>query len=280
MKWRHIFGLVALLLFFFSATQVPDGKLHLVFCDVGQGDASLIIQGSFQMLIDTGPKNGGAVACLGKHLPFWDKEIEVVVGTHLQADHFGEMGNILGHYRVGEVVLSGEAPMGKTMVELYNQIEQHHIKIDIAQKGDRIRYGDLYFDVLWPSDNSGEVVLGKTTDPNERALVLQLHYPGLSALYTSDIGNTEELALLSEAVLEQVNILKVAHHGSKYSSSLAFAEKISPQWAVVSVGKKNSYGHPAPETLKRFDMVRANVWRTDRQGEVEFVSNDNGYRLR
>lgn len=286
MKWWRVFTLTFSLLFFFAARQLPDGELHLIFCDVGQGDASLIVKGNFQMLIDTGPKNGGVIACLGKHLPFWDRTVEVVVGTHLQADHFGEIGSILEHYRVGEIVLSSEPPVGGTMKAIYDRIKSDGIKIDTAQKGDQIRYGDLYFDVLWPARNAahsvaggpGEV-LGKTTDPNEKALVLRLSYPGLSALFTSDIGVEQELALLTEGVLGPVDILKVAHHGSKYSSSLPFDEKVSPRWAVVSVGSKNTYGHPAAEILKRFDAVGAQIWRTDRQGEVEFIADEKGYGL-
>ena len=278
MKWWRTLGLVTLLLLFFTLTQLPDGRLHLVFCDVGQGDASLVVKGSFQMLIDTGPRNGGVMNCLSSHMPFWDRNLEVVVGSHPHADHFGEMKSVLGHYKVGEIVLSADLPATQTMKTMYDQIKRDRIKIDIAEKGDRIRYGDLYFDILWPSDNSGKVVLGKTTDPNERALVLRLSYPGLTALFTGDIGEEQELALLTEGVLGHVDILKVAHHGSKYSSSTAFSEKVSPEWAVVSVGSKNSYGHPAAETLKRFDAVGAQIWRTDRQGELEFVGDGKGYR--
>ena len=256
------------------ATQIPDGKLHLIFCDIGQGDASLIVKGDFQMLIDTGPKNGGVVGCLSKHMPFWDRKVEVVVNSHPQTDHFGDLEQILRHYEVVTMVLSDVVPVGKAMVSAYESIERNNIKQYIARKGDRIRYGDLYFDVLWPEENRGEPVLSDSNQANGRALVLSLTYRDFGALFTGDIGEAEELALVAEGVLGPIDVLKVAHHGSKYSSSLAFDEKIRPKWAVVSVGAKNTYGHPAAEILKRFELLGSHVWRTDQQGEAEFVADD------
>ena len=255
----------------------PGRDLKLIFCDVGQGDAILISRGKFQMLIDTGPKKGGVMSCLAKHIPFWDREIEVVVNTHPQVDHFGEMGEVMSHYQIGELLVSGELPVGKVMENIYKTIKENQIRQYRVKKGDRIRYGDLSFDVLWSGQNGGPQILGKSTDNNEGAIVLALHSPAMSALFTSDIGESQELALKEEGVLTQVDILKVAHHGSKFSSSLAFDEIVKPKWAVVSVGARNSYGHPAAETLKRFDILGASVLRTDKRGEIAFESD--GKRL-
>lgn len=280
MKWWRIGAGVMGLVLFFALIQLPDEKLHLIFCDVGQGDASLIVKGDFQMLIDTGPKNGGVMECLSKHVPFWDRSLEVFVNTHPQEDHLGDLAAVLNHYEIGEVVLSSEEPAGKNTQSVYKMIEANKIKRVIAQKGDRLRYGELYFDVLWPAEKTSAAILGAVSDDNAGSLVLVMGYPGFSALFTGDIGTDQELALDESGVLTAVEVLKVAHHGSKYSSSMIFDEKVRPKWAVVSVGEKNSYGHPAPEILKRFDILGSSILRTDQNGEVEFVADGESYRLR
>ncbi len=274
---------IAILSLVFALIQLPDGKLHLIFCDVGQGDASLITKGDFQMLIDTGSKNRGVMECLSKHVPFWDRTLEVFVNTHPQEDHLGDLAAVMNHYEIGEVVLSSEEPAGKNTQSVYKMIEVNKIKQVIARKGDRLRYGELYFDVLWPSfaeaSEGKPDVLGASSDDNAGSLVLVMGYPGFSALFTGDIGEDQELALDGAGVLTPVEVLKVAHHGSKYSSSVVFDEKVRPKWAVVSVGAKNSYGHPAPEILRRFDILGSSILRTDQNGEVEFVADGKSYGL-
>ncbi len=284
MKWWRMGVGIAILSLIFTLIQLPDEKLHLIFCDVGQGDASLITKGDFQMLIDTGPKNGGVMECLSEHVPFWDRTLEVFVNTHPQEDHLGDLTAVSNHYEIGEVVLSSEEPAGKNTQSVYKMIESGKIRRVIARKGDRLRYGELYFDVLWPVFTEATAgkpdVLGASSDDNAGSLVLAMGFPGFSALFTGDIGIDQELALDGAGVLTPVEVLKVAHHGSKYSSSMVFDEKVRPKWAVVSVGAKNSYGHPAAEILKRFDILGSRILRTDQNGEVEFVADGKSYRLK
>ncbi|MFZ2202017.1 MAG: MBL fold metallo-hydrolase [Microgenomates group bacterium] len=225
--------------------QMPDGKLHLIFCDVGQGDAGLIIKGDFQMLIDTGPKNGGVLACLSSHVPFWDHQIEVLVNSHPQADHIGALAEVEGRYRIGKKWLTGVT-------------------------GDRIRYGSLSFDVLWPT--AGGRVLGASTDLNQLSVVVEINYGKFRALFTGDLGEEEELALEETGVLKRLDVLKVAHHGSKYSSAAEFLSAVRPKLAVISVGR-NNYGHPTSEALERLKAVGSRIWRTDKQGELEIVTD-------
>ena len=236
---------VTFLLLAWVIGQAPDGKLHLVFCDVGQGDAALVIKGSFQMLIDTGPKNGGVVACLGRQIPFWDRRIEVFVNSHPQADHIGALAEVEKRYRIGKKWLAGVA-------------------------GDRIRYGDLDFDILWPAVS--DRVLGASTDLNQLSVVVELNYGKFRALFSGDLGTAEEKVLADSGRLTAVDVLKVAHHGSKYSSAAEFLSAVRPKLAVISVGK-NNYGHPTAEALARLAEVGARIWRTDKQGELEIVTD-------
>jgi competence protein ComEC len=250
-RWGVVFVFLTLIWLW---QQWPDGKLHVIFCDVGQGDASLVVLGSFQALIDTGPSESKLFTCLGREMPFWDRSIDLVFISHPQADHNGALKGLEERYKIGKIIQS-------------------------VGKNDMYRYGDLYFDILQGSENEGRV-LGKTSsEENEEAMVLFLRYQQFSALFTSDIGEKTELALLSYGVLKKTNILKVPHHGSKFSSSLPFLERLSPELAVISVGAKNTYGHPNGDTLIRLDQVKAKVLRTDLQGTAEVVFDSGDLKV-
>jgi len=196
--WRGLV-LALILVTFWTWRQLPDNRLHLVFCDVGQGDASLIVKGSFQMLIDTGPSPTKILSCLGEHLPFWDRQIELVVTTHQEKDHNGGLAEVEKRYKVVR-------SLGKELV-----------------LGDVFRYADLYFEILWPV--RGEEI----ASTNEGSVVGRLSYGRFKALFTADIGQESELALVQSGVLEKMILIKVPHHGSKYSSSQKFLEEIQNQ---------------------------------------------------
>ena len=238
--------MVPVLLLIWILIQFPDDKLHVIFCDVGQGDASLVVRGNFEMLIDTGPEGSKVLDCLAKHMPFWDKKLEILLNSHPDNDHIGGLKGIEKHYQVMQLI-GADKPI----------------------VGDVIRYGDLQFDVVWTDRKEIE-------DTNQASVVGILKWKGFKALFTGDIPTEEELAMIRDKVLEKVDVLKVAHHGSKYSSSELFLRRIEPKVAVISVGKKNSYGHPSPETLSRLDAIRSRILRTDQDGEVEIVVESDG----
>jgi len=253
-NWKR-WGLVIMILsLFWVWEQWPDGRLRLVFCDVGQGDATLVVLGSFQALIDTGPSEQKLFTCLGNEMPFWDREIDLIFISHPQADHNGALKGLKKRYKIGKV-------------------------IENASKNDAYRYGDLYFDIL-QGEESGEKVLGKSSsEENEEAMVVYMKYQDFSALFTSDIGEKTELALLESGVLKKTSVLKVPHHGSKFSSSLLFLERLRPELAVISVGAKNSYGHPNGDTLMRLEQVGAKILRTDLQGSTEVIYDAGRLRI-
>lgn len=218
----------------------------MVFCDVGQGDATLVVLGSFQALVDTGPSEQKLFTCLGREMPFWDRQIDLVFISHPQADHNGALGGLKSRYKIGKVIES-------------------------ASNNDAYRYGDLYFDILQGGE-SREKVLGKSSsDENEDSMVVYVKYQDFSVLFTSDIGEKTELALLDAGVLKKTSVLKVPHHGSKFSSSLLFLQRLRPELAVISVGAKNTYGHPNGDTLMRLEQVGAKILRTDVQGSTQVV---------
>jgi competence protein ComEC len=287
MKWWSwivvgvFFGLV------WVGVQAPSKNLQVVFCDVGQGDATLIIKGDFQMVVDGGPSGERLLSCLGRHVPFWDRKIEVVVNTHPEKDHLGGLDDLVERYEVDRLVINGVFGGGKDGERLRELSRRGVIQLEIPKEGDVLRLGGLRFDILWPeervgsqlawsdptrTDLSGEIVLGKNTDVNEVSVVGILKYGKFKVMLTGDIGVDQEERIETE----DVDVLKVAHHGSRYSSSEEFVSKVSPEVAVISVGK-NSYGHPTKEVLDKLERVGAKILRTDIDGDVKIVSNGQKY---
>jgi len=265
--------------------EKPDGNLHVVFCDVGQGDAILIIKEDVQMLVDAGP--GSAVMeCLDGNMPFWDRKIEVVVNTHPDRDHIGGLDKVMNEFEVGKLVINGMRGENEDSQEVLELVKERGVEVVIPKAGDRIVMGEMEFDVWWPEDKQGEVMAWRDMgygvgeeeeDMNKMSVVGLLSWNDFEVLLTGDIGQEEELALKRSGVLRNVDVLKVSHHGSKFSSDEKFLEVVRPKEAVIMVGEKNSFGHPTDEVLMRLDQVGSRVWRTDEQGEIEIVSDGLGY---
>jgi competence protein ComEC len=223
-------------------------ELRMVFCDVGQGDATLLVRGDFQMLMDTGPNWEKLSGCLSNEIPVWDRVIELVVISHDQKDHSGSLSELRQAYQIGKEVIG-------------------------LKENVRLRYEDMYFDIFTEPELWRRFEDGENVDVNELSLVLQVNWRDFRALITGDIGFERELALVADGVLEKIDVLKVAHHGSKFSSADSFLQVVEPALAVISVGAKNSYGHPTGEVLTRLDIVGAKVMRTDEMGTIRLKTD-------
>jgi competence protein ComEC len=269
--------------------QRPEEKLKLVFCDVGQGDAVLAIYDSLQVLIDGGP-NESVLSCLAHNLPFWDRDLEMVVLTHPEADHLTGLIPVIERYNVKQFIINSIANDSLIFWHFREQVLKEGSVIYSPQAGDTLKLGPLVFQVLWPEtkldsdlvwQSSGEsdktLVLGAATysgELNESSIVLKLSYGNFDALLTGDIGQETEEAIS----LLPVEVLKVAHHGSRFSTSEAFLEKVKPVLAVISVGK-NSFGHPTKEVLTKLTEQGIKVLRTDQAGEISIGSDGQKWWL-
>ncbi|MFC1790513.1 ComEC/Rec2 family competence protein [Patescibacteria group bacterium] len=290
-------GWTIFFLFFFGLVFLfplwPDKKLHLIFCNVGQGDGILVKQGRVQVVIDGGPGEMAMVDCLGKHLPPWDKEIELLVLTHPDNDHLGGLVAVLKRYEVGQIVVNSVIKEADPFWQFYQSVVEEKTQIYSPQAGDQFILGPLELTIIWPvqklgnpqiwqpqylaslENNGGErAVLGATEvgeDSNETSIVFKLSYGHFDTLLTGDIGFD------TENVLEfpDIEVLKVPHHGSRFSTSEELLEETTPDWAVISVGK-NTFGHPTQEVLDRLSQKGIKVARTD-QGEVEIISDGQSY---
>ncbi len=235
--------------------------VRVAFLDVGQGDAILISRGSEQVLIDTGNNSRALLSELGAFLSPWDRTIEAVLLTHPDQDHVGALPELLAKYDV-RLLLSADMPetteIGRT---IRRNIEDRHIRVIHPSAGLSVAFSpETRMETLFP--DASFVPDPKNT--NASSVVERLRAGTDSFLFTGDLPK-EETVLPAE----DIRVLKVAHHGSKYSTSDAFLDRMTPEEAVISVGK-NSYGHPAEEVLKRLEAHGIKVFRTDTSGAIVY----------
>ena len=249
----------------------PAVKTSAYFLDVGQGDSELMVfQGGVSMMTDAGPTDA-VLGSLEKALP-GKKYIDLALITHPQADHFGGYNFILDHYNVGAFLYNGrdDDPGVAAWNDLKNKIAAKHIPFITLAAGDRIHYEGNEVDILSPNPEFAE-----SAELNDTGLVEMIKTASFRALFTADIGFNVEDWLAANVGDLHADILKVPHHGSKYSSGDAFLRAVDPSVAVIEVGAKNVYGQPGTATLARLaSSTRAEVFRTDENGTVR-VSCEN-----
>jgi competence protein ComEC len=269
------FILILLVLFLAVFISLPDKKLHVVFCDVGQGDAIYIQTPSgSDILIDGGPSDK-IISCLSSHMPFYDRKIELVILTHPQSDHYTGLISVLERYAIDEFKQVEPVIENKTAKyeKLKDLLKKGNIKENYLFSGGKVVADGLNILTLWPISDSPKYTKNTDKTLNANSLVLRLSYGGFDMLLPGDAD--EEVQQKLEAVAD-VEVLKVPHHGSKQALSLPFLDMIRPQLAVISVGK-NSYGHPSKETINKLTGRKIEVLRTDEKGDIELISDSHSW---
>lgn len=248
--------------------QRPDGRLHVAFLDVGQGDAILIQSpDGRQVLIDGGRYPSVVLERLGEQMPFWDHSLDLVIATHPDDDHAAGLVSVVERYDVAALLTNGATADDAGYAALLAAAEAAGAPVLVAQPGQRIDLGNgARLDILSAGGDAG------MTD-NDASVVARLSYGALSVLLTGDAGEAAEAALLAGRQLSPTVVLKAGHHGANTSSGAAFLAAVRPQVIVISAGADNSYGHPAPAMLARAAEIGATVLRTDEVGTIE-VSSD------
>jgi competence protein ComEC len=249
----------------------PGGRLTVTFLDVGQGDAILIRSPSgHNILVDGGPSGEAITAALSRHLAFWDRHLHLVVLTHPDQDHLAGLVTVLERYDVDQILapaMNKDSPVFHAWEEA---IADNHIPETQAFAGEWVDLGGgATLSVLHPPP---ELL---PADEDDNSVVLKVSEGNAAFLLTADIGAEGETYLLGNHADLQAPVLKVAHHGSRASTSADFLAAVEPLTAVISVGEDNRYGQPALETLDRLDGRP--VFRTDLNGDVE-ISTD-GHKL-
>lgn len=257
--------LMVLIIFLFS---LFDNHSKLVFCDVGQGDAAYIrVKNKIDILIDAGPNNK-ILSCLGKHMPFYDKTIEFVILTHPQKDHYGGLFYILDRYNIKMILTSSINSPALSFKQLMKKINDKKVFVRKSTASAIINLSGSRLVFLWPPEEKKYSSLS-THDLNSLSIVFFYEESGFRVLFTGD-ATPGVLRRLSEKQKVKSDILKIPHHGSKNGLTLQFLKLADPMVSVISVGKKNSYGHPSKEVLDMFKALNKRYLRTDIDGDIVF----------
>ena len=242
------------------------GEMRVTFLSVGQGDSALIeFPDGKTMLIDGGGGRNPEFDVGEKVVaPFLSarsvRRLEYIVLSHAQLDHMGGLRFIVENFEVGEFWWNGLGDLGL----LGAALEERGVKVVEVSAPREISHGKAFVNLIHPSG-------AHDLDLNEMSVVLKAGYGGCSVLFTGDIGRKTEEMLVRDDI--RASVLKVPHHGGRYSSSSGFIDMVSPSVAVVSVGRYNQFGHPHGETLERYDRAGARLLRTDRDGAVTVAAN-------
>lgn len=254
-----------------------SGTLEVYFFDVGQGDSELIrLPGGENILIDAGTSSTedelvGELRSLGA------ETLDLVVATHPHADHIGGMAAVIDAFDVRQVVMprisESDTPTTKTYENLLQSIADKGLTITPAEPGDELlSSGGAVLTVLAPNGED-------YGDLNNYSVVLRLTYGEDSFLFTGDAEEASEEEMLSLDWPLTATVLKCGHHGSETSTSPAFLDAVSPQYAVISCGVDNDYGHPDAVTLEKLEAAGAEVFRTDRQGTILASTDGSGVTM-
>jgi competence protein ComEC len=260
----------------FVLVHRPDGRTQITVLDVGQGDA-ILVEGprGGRMLVDGGPDPSRLLVALDERIAPWDRRIDALVLTHPHEDHVAGLAVLLDRYRIGRVFEPGMRGPGPGYAAFADRLAARGTSAGLLATGDRFALDEIRFDVLWPDPATVPREPSDTgTGINNVSVVLLGTIDGRRFLLAGDIEEAIDPILIGRG-LPHVDVLKVAHHGSRTSSTTAFLDAVTPSVAVISAGAGNPYGHPAKATVERLQEHVAHVLRTDTNGSVEIdVSAD------
>jgi competence protein ComEC len=270
-NWKY-FGFIVISVFCI-VIKLNTSQLTITAIDVGQGDSFLIQKcGGTTIMIDSGSSSEKELTKY-KVVPFFKsrgiRTLDYAIITHSDEDHVSaikeimETSNEAGSVRIKNFVMPRIAKPDENYVQLEQTAKENGVTVSYIEKGNCIKAGNLELKCLHPYD--GFV----TDEANDYSTVLSLHYKDFSMLFTGDVSNEGENALIENEELGHHTVYKVAHHGSKYTNNIELLEKISPKYAIISAGKNNRYGHPHEETLERLKEEHATIFTTIDRGSIE-----------
>lgn len=273
-------SILLIILIFFVYFRFNDNKLHVVICDVGQGDAIFIrTPRQVDILIDGGPDRK-VLDCLSRHMPFWDRSLDAVILTHPHADHLTGLIYVVERYKLSGFYTEKVESESDIYKLLRRKLAEKKLSANDLQTSNVFREDSgLSLVTLWPREETVEQADHNNTnlDLNGLSVIELLKYGKFKALFTGDAGVVAENIIAERA--GDVDFLKVPHHGSKTGMSDYFLSLIKPELAAISVGANNKYGHPAKLSLDLLKKHNVKVFRTDLNGEIEIVSDGLKYSV-
>lgn len=244
-------------------------ELYVHYMDVGQGDSIYITSGGKGMLIDCG-ESGDTDRVISYLDNMGVSKIDYVVGTHPHSDHMGGMSKIVEHYDIGEVIIphidDSDTPTTKYFERFLNACAGKGLSLTEAELGREIKLGDAELKIIAPNSEDYSNV-------NNYSVSFIMHHGDNSFIFTGDAEKLAESEMIENNFLEDIDVYKVGHHGSDTSSSEDFLNIIKPDYAVISCGEGNSYGHPNDITIENLSRFTDKIYRTDLVGTVVFISD-------
>lgn len=259
--------------------QTPN--LRVYYLDVGQGNAELIRSADgLDILIDGGPDNE-ILAELGKVRPVWDRTIEYVILTHPHLDHFYGLTEVLRRYQVDHIYYNGLEPDNQYFKEFKSAMEVSGAEVIIPDHyvSLALNDGDI-MEIINPLPEeivNADISDGDGKEINDSSLAIRFTHGLFRSLIVGDIESGQEAKLLEEGGDLLADVLLSPHHGSKSSSSEPFLKAVNPELIIISAGAHNSYHHPHPSTLSRYQELNIPFLRTDKEGVIMIESDGNGY---
>lgn len=259
--------------FFSLPATRAEGEDYVKIIDVGQGDSILIQSNGYTALLDTGPEesaNDLTAALYGSNV---DK-IDVLILSHLHSDHTGGVSGVFDSFKVENVILPELSTYSEGIYSAQlaiNQVTGAGGGVYSAVQGMNFLLGDFEITVL--------ASYGTMADENNRSLIIMAELDGKKFLFTGDAERKTERKLIEEKINLDCDVLKVGHHGSNTSSCQDFIKATTPELAAISVGKGNMYGHPHSEPLKALESVNAQIFRTDKVGDITFFVESGKIRV-
>lgn len=245
------------------STSIIDSQLEIYFFDVGQADSILIKENDYTMLIDGGNESDGEnlVKYLKEELSIND--IDILVGTHPHEDHIGGLPDVINSLDIGTIYLPNATTTSKIFEKLLDTIEEKGYKITVPKIKEQIKLNNMNFKVIYTGTDENDL--------NNTSIVLKLKYGNTSYLFTGDATDSTEEKIIDKDI--EADVLKVGHHGSSYSSTEEFLNKVNPHYAIIEVGKDNKYDHPTKITLDKLTERNIKIYRTDEDGTIKLISD-------
>ena len=270
-NFQKVLVVVILLIFLSNLYTHISQDLKIHFIDVGQGDSCLIITpNNKKILIDGG--EGKTDVLLSYLLDRRIKTIDYIIISHFDSDHCNGLIDIIKSLKVKNIMLAGQAYFSDEYINIANIINSKQINVTFVKQGDSFNISkDVKLDILYPQQEL------EYKDLNNNSIMAKLTYNSFSILFTGDVEKAEDNILNSYRDVDlKSTVLKLAHHGSKTSSSKEFLEAVKPKIALIGVGENNKFGHPSPEVLQRLNDINCKIYRTDKMGEITIYVNGRG----